>query len=244
CSICHHAPHLSFHSCDLSFEFCRRPPGNWSSEADLCEGQTVRLPCFSQTLGEHVESVQWDTKEKPVIKVELSSQKAEYAEGFKDRASFSDLESGDLSLILQRVQLEDQGDYFCFAQGGSMGKRRPAAWRLEVHQEQCNNKPPTTPPVSIELYHVDHRSYQAIVIVCICFVLKSIKCVLKKSELRNPPFDFIFFNKATTQNAMGFTLTPAVGGPAPLIAHELMLIESFYYPLLSTQTNFSTPGTR
>ncbi|XP_038161183.1 uncharacterized protein LOC119796626 [Cyprinodon tularosa] len=115
-------------------------------DISVCEGQTVRLPCFSQTLGEHVESVQWDTKEKPVIKVELSSQTAEYAEGFKDRASFSDLESGDLSLILQQVQLEDQGDYFCFAQGGSRGKRRPAAWRLEVHQEQCNNKPSTTPP--------------------------------------------------------------------------------------------------
>ncbi|XP_047241480.1 uncharacterized protein si:dkey-22i16.9 isoform X1 [Girardinichthys multiradiatus] len=115
------------------------------SDISASKGNTVKLPCFSVTLGEPVESVQWETKGKPVIRVKRSNQMVKYGERFKDRVSLSPdwYVLGDLSLILERAQLEDQGDYFCYVLKGSQERGDPAAGRLKVHQMHIETS--TTP---------------------------------------------------------------------------------------------------
>uniref|UniRef100_A0A3B3XK68 Ig-like domain-containing protein n=1 Tax=Poecilia mexicana TaxID=48701 RepID=A0A3B3XK68_9TELE len=99
------------------------------SNISASEGEPRKLPCFSLTQGVDVKFVQWETNGQLVIKVDL----------------------GDLSLILERVQLEDQGDYYCYVQKDSKERGDPAAWRLRVRQERPSIKTFTTPSVSIKL---------------------------------------------------------------------------------------------
>ncbi|XP_016522976.1 uncharacterized protein LOC107835183 [Poecilia formosa] len=90
--------------------------------------------------------VQWETNGQLVIKVD-SFGKVVYGERFTDRGSLPPnwRSVGDLSLILERVQLEDQGDYYCYVQKDSKERGDPAAWRLRVRQERPSIKTFTTP---------------------------------------------------------------------------------------------------
>ncbi|XP_007576124.1 uncharacterized protein LOC103154691 isoform X1 [Poecilia formosa] len=116
------------------------------SNISASEGEPRKLPCFSLTQGVDVKFVQWETNGQVVIKVDLFGNVV-YGERFTDRVSLPpDWRSvGDLSLILERVQLEDQGDYYCYVQKDSKERGDPAAWRLRVRQERPSIKTFTTP---------------------------------------------------------------------------------------------------
>ncbi|XP_008433382.2 uncharacterized protein LOC103480269 [Poecilia reticulata] len=115
------------------------------SSIPAAEGETTKLSCFSLT--QDVKFVQWETNGQRVIRVDHFGN-VEYGGRFTDRVSLSpDWRSvGDLSLILKRVQLEDQGDYYCYVQKDSEERGDPAAWRLRVQQERPSIKTSTTQP--------------------------------------------------------------------------------------------------
>ncbi|XP_014861510.1 PREDICTED: uncharacterized protein LOC106929246 [Poecilia mexicana] len=116
------------------------------SNISASEGEPRKLPCFSLTQGVDVKFVQWETNGQLVIKVDRFG-KVVYGERFTDRVSLPPnwRSVGDLSLILERVQLEDQGDYYCYVQKDSKERGDPAAWRLRVRQERPSIKTFTTP---------------------------------------------------------------------------------------------------
>ncbi|PWA19863.1 hypothetical protein CCH79_00015893 [Gambusia affinis] len=118
----------------------------FASNISAYEDETTKLSCFSLTLDEHLKFVQWETNGQLVIKVNRSGN-VEYGERFTGRASLPpDWESaGNLSLILKGVQLEDQGNYYCYVQKESKEKGDPAACRLRVQQERSSIKTFTTP---------------------------------------------------------------------------------------------------
>lgn len=105
-------------------------------EVSVKEGKPVKLPCYYSTTGKHVEAVRWWKKEDLVLERDLSSELTKYGTGFERRVSLShDGHSvGDWSLIWDRAELEDEGDYFCSVHrnGAREGWGNPAAVRLKV----------------------------------------------------------------------------------------------------------------
>lgn len=92
------------------------------------EGDTLTLPCYFHTEGDSVDSVVWERDGELVLNHSLSSGELIYGTGFVGRASVrSDwFALGDLSLTVERVQLEDRGDFFCRV---NKGKKRSGKWR-------------------------------------------------------------------------------------------------------------------
>ncbi|XP_043954064.1 uncharacterized protein LOC122820575 [Gambusia affinis] len=162
----------------------------FASNISASEGETTKLPCFSLTLDEHLKFVLWETNGQLVIKVDRSGN-VEYGERFTGRASLPpDWESaGDLSLILKGVQLDDQGNYYCYVQKDSKEKGDPAACRLRVQQERSSIKTSATPsqhtqspPAHKELLCIGIDVFIGIIILLLVFVL----CICIRWYLRSP----------------------------------------------------------
>lgn len=117
------------------------------------EGDMLMLPCYFHTEGDSMESVVWERDGKLVLKQSLSSGELIYGTGFEGRPSVrSDwFVLGDLSLMVEQVQLEDRGDFFCCVNKGSRqsGEWRergsPAAMRVTVNERSISitSAPPT-----------------------------------------------------------------------------------------------------
>ncbi|XP_031591251.2 uncharacterized protein LOC116316766 [Oreochromis aureus] len=118
------------------------------------EGDTLTLPCYFHTVGDSVGSVVWERDGELVLKQSLSSGELIYGTGFEGRVSvrFDWFVLGDLSLTVERVQLEDRGDFFCCVKKGSRqrGEWRergsPAAVRVTVSERSTISSSTSAPP--------------------------------------------------------------------------------------------------
>ncbi|CAI5671575.1 uncharacterized protein LOC102077875 [Oreochromis niloticus] len=118
------------------------------------EGDTLTLPCYFHTEGDAVESLVWERDGELVLNQSLSSGEVRHGTGFEGRASMrSDwFVLGDLSLTVERVQLEDRGDFFCCVNKGSRqrGEWRergsPAAMRVTVSERSTIISSTSAPP--------------------------------------------------------------------------------------------------
>ncbi|XP_042257307.1 uncharacterized protein LOC121889425 [Thunnus maccoyii] len=106
-----------------------------ASEASVTEGETATLKCYY--IGQYVR---WERNEKLVLELNCSSGEIRYGTGFEGRASVSsDCKQGDFSLILEKAELKDRGDYFCYGQSnGEKERGNPAAVRLTTNPEQTS----------------------------------------------------------------------------------------------------------
>ncbi|KAL4007393.1 hypothetical protein ACER0C_001245 [Sarotherodon galilaeus] len=108
------------------------------------EGDTLTLLCYFHTEGDSVGSVVWERDGELVLNHSLSSAELIYRTGFEGRASVrSDwFVLGDLSLTVERVQLEDRGDFFCcWRERGS-----PAAVGVTVSERSTIISSTSAPP--------------------------------------------------------------------------------------------------
>ncbi|XP_067436026.1 uncharacterized protein si:dkey-22i16.9 isoform X2 [Thunnus thynnus] len=117
------------------------------------EGETVKLPYYFTTFGEHdVEFIRWEKNDELVFELNLFSRKVTYGTGFEGRVSVSPdwFSRGDLSLKLERAQLEDKGDFFIYEKDKNGRKTgNPAAVRLkfkEKNSDQITFAPLTASP--------------------------------------------------------------------------------------------------
>ncbi|XP_042256616.1 uncharacterized protein LOC121889001 [Thunnus maccoyii] len=103
------------------------------------EGETVKLPYYFTTFGEHdVEIIRWEKNNELVLELNLFSRKVTYGTGFGGRVSVSPdwFLRGDLSLKLERAQLEDKGVFFIHKKDKKRGKMgNPAAVRLKFKEK-------------------------------------------------------------------------------------------------------------
>ncbi|CAI5671565.1 unnamed protein product [Oreochromis niloticus] len=118
------------------------------------EGDTLTLPCYFHTEGDSVGSVVWERDGELVLNQSLSSGELRHGTGFEGRASVRAdwFVLGDLSLTVERVQLEDRGDFFCCVNKGSKKSRKwrergsPAAVRVTVSERSTNISSTSAPP--------------------------------------------------------------------------------------------------
>ncbi|XP_030609946.1 uncharacterized protein LOC115797500 [Archocentrus centrarchus] len=120
-----------------------------NNNLSVAEGDTVTLPCYFQTAGDSVDFLVWERNGEPVLNQSLSGE-LRYGTGFEGRVSVrSDwFEVGELSLTVERVQLEDRGDFFCFVHKSSRQRRErgsPAAVRVMVNERRLDQT--TSAPV-------------------------------------------------------------------------------------------------
>ncbi|XP_029023922.1 uncharacterized protein LOC114866305 [Betta splendens] len=82
------------------------------------ENETVLLPCHAVTAEGDVKSVRWETGGQRVAAVNVTSKNITYKAGFDLRASVpSDwFSTGDFTLTLGPVRLQDRGDWTCYVQ--------------------------------------------------------------------------------------------------------------------------------
>ncbi|KAL4007384.1 hypothetical protein ACER0C_001236 [Sarotherodon galilaeus] len=101
------------------------------SEVVVDEGDDATLPCRSITAGQRVKSAQWRRDREMVL--ELNPPHVTDGNGIESRVSIpSDwYQRGDLSLSIKRVQLRDQGVYFCDV---DKTERHRSAVRLRVRE--------------------------------------------------------------------------------------------------------------
>eukprot|EP00064_Thunnus_orientalis_P023302 superscaffoldBa00008663_g23536 len=106
-----------------------------ASEASVTEGETATLKCYY--IGQYVR---WERNGKLVLELNCSSGEVRHGTGFEGRASVSsDCKQGDFSLILDKAELKDRGDYFCYGQSNGQKERgNPAAVRLTTNPEQTS----------------------------------------------------------------------------------------------------------
>ncbi|XP_044197468.1 uncharacterized protein LOC122973795 [Thunnus albacares] len=104
-----------------------------ASKASVTEGETATLQCYY--IGQYVR---WERNGELVLELNCSSGRIRYGTGFEGRASVSsDCKQGDFSLILEKAEMEDRGDYFCYGQSnGEKERGNPAAVRLTTNPEQ------------------------------------------------------------------------------------------------------------
>ncbi|XP_068564197.1 uncharacterized protein [Cebidichthys violaceus] len=105
-------------------------------DESVTEGEQVRLKSYSQTRGRAVKFIRWEKDGELVLQLERTSGLISYGTGFEEKnVSLSPdwNQTGDLSLIMQRVRTEDRGVYMCYTEEENGGKRRgnPAV-RMEV----------------------------------------------------------------------------------------------------------------
>lgn len=117
--------------------------------------ETLKLPCHSLTAGQTFESITWERNGKVVFKLHVSSDEVSYGTGFEGRVSVpSDWYSeGDLSLTLDKAELEDGGDYFCHVlyKGERDGKVVDAV-RVNIIKRKAHYQTFCTPPsVSVSM---------------------------------------------------------------------------------------------
>ncbi|KAF7642693.1 hypothetical protein LDENG_00253000 [Lucifuga dentata] len=114
---------LSFHQLKVV------PP----SEASVSVGQRVKLQCHPQTAGGTLGLLRWERNGELVLELDLTTGKIRHGPMFEGRVSVYGYEDGDLSLILERAKLEDQGGFFCYyGTGKETHSGIPEAVRLTV----------------------------------------------------------------------------------------------------------------
>uniref|UniRef100_A0A3Q0SVC8 Ig-like domain-containing protein n=1 Tax=Amphilophus citrinellus TaxID=61819 RepID=A0A3Q0SVC8_AMPCI len=122
-------------------------------EASVTEGSALSLPCFYSTTGSTCWSVRW-VKDGDVVLEQNSCIDKSTADA-ADRLSLSAdwLPHGDLSLNLQHVRWEDEGNYFCYiqARGGLKQRGNPAAVRLKVSERGADQIVSTAPPPPVSV---------------------------------------------------------------------------------------------
>lgn len=118
------------------------------------EGDAVKLECYYHTVVKRVESVWWTKHGEFVFERHFSSGGDKYGPGHERKVSMSPegYEEGDLSLLLQRAQMEDEGVYRCYVhtadEGGRRNEASVAAVRLTVNKGASDQTNATTQPVS------------------------------------------------------------------------------------------------
>ncbi|XP_028260890.1 uncharacterized protein LOC114435420 [Parambassis ranga] len=114
-------------------------------EAHVSAGGTVRLPCYTVTAGESVQSVRWERHGELVLQ-RRSTESGKDSEERRVSVSADWHRTGDLSLTMEPAQPGDRGVYFCyFYSNGQKRRGNPAAVRLEVPQ-RVPEPPARTPP--------------------------------------------------------------------------------------------------
>lgn len=110
--------------------------------------ETLKLPCHSLTAGKTFESISWERNGKVVIKLHVSSDEISYGTGFDGRVSVpSDWYSeGDLSLTVDKAELEDGGDYFCHVlHKGERDRKVVDAVRVNIIKRKAYDQTICTP---------------------------------------------------------------------------------------------------
>ncbi|KAL4007375.1 hypothetical protein ACER0C_001227 [Sarotherodon galilaeus] len=148
------------------------------------EGDTLTLPCYFHTVGDSVDSLVWERDGEPVLKQSLSSGEVRHGTGFEGRVSVrSDwFVLGDLSLMVERVQLEDRGDFFCCVNKGSKkrGEWRergsPAAVRVTVSERSTIISSISAPPTPEAETHTTACDTRIIITAFITLLLPAALC--------------------------------------------------------------------
>ncbi|XP_051256443.1 uncharacterized protein LOC127363688 isoform X1 [Dicentrarchus labrax] len=115
------------------------------------EGQTVELPCRSVTAGVAVGLIGWERNGELVCELDPSSGGIRNGTGYEGRVSVpADWKlTGDFSLTLDRVQLEDEGQFICFIdKAGTRTRGDPAAVMMKVNKKTPNQTTSRPPPVT------------------------------------------------------------------------------------------------
>ncbi|XP_031160001.1 uncharacterized protein LOC116053175 [Sander lucioperca] len=120
-----------------------------ASEALVSEGEPGRLEFHHFTVGKRGE-FRMERNGELVLELDLSSGEMRHGTGFEDRLSVSPgwKLSGDLTVTLQDVKPDDQGDFFIYVQDEDETRPREglSAVRLKIREkipDQTTRTPPT-----------------------------------------------------------------------------------------------------
>ncbi|XP_044038861.1 uncharacterized protein si:dkey-22i16.9 [Siniperca chuatsi] len=142
-------------------------------DVDVTEGETVTLPCYAFTAREPAEGKppKWERNGELVAEPNFTSREIRYGTGFEGRVTVSSdwSSKGDLSLTLEGVKLEDQGDFICHGHD-KKGERKTVAMRLRV-SNPSNPDQTACPPVSPR--QTEMGTWTIVCIIAVCFVALS-----------------------------------------------------------------------